>query len=150
MTSILLALDEDKLLYTDDDNNLTLQGVLYGTKIVVDEVETDSLTVAKITVEDSGENTIVGKSVICPVDTTFDLDSNACEEDLENGSDGQTVFVETTSVTTDSHIFITPYGNNEQPVIVSEIEDEKGFTVKAKDVIENMLKFDWFVVESSK
>ncbi|MEN8252492.1 MAG: hypothetical protein ABFQ53_02855, partial [Patescibacteria group bacterium] len=63
------------------------------------------------------------------------------------GGDGQTVFVETEAVTSDSHIFITPYGNDEQPVIVSEIESGIGFKVKARDIIENMLRFDWFVVK---
>ncbi len=143
----LLAIDAEKLVFTDELGSLTLDGVLNVKIIIADVVETSFIEVEELALENYGDNAIVGKSVICPTGTNFDVNEDGCVEVENSESDGQTVFVETEVVTGDSYIFLTPYGNDEQSVIVSEVQDGIGFTVKAKNIIENMIKFDWFIVK---
>ncbi|XLQ20013.1 MAG: tail fiber protein [Candidatus Moraniibacteriota bacterium] len=159
----VLALDVDKLIFVengvltqstvDGDGNeiiadvidLTLEGLLSVKKLVAQEIE-----INKLTVESQEDDSIVGKSVICPEDTSYDEADDDCVVDLESESDGQSIFVATEAVTNNSHIFVTPHGDVEQLVSVSEIQDGVGFIVKVKDAITNMIKFDWFIVEGSE
>jgi hypothetical protein len=134
MTNILLALDEDKLLYTDDDSNLTLQGVLYGTKIVVDEEETGSLIVDDVQFETTGDAAIAGQGIIETGETEVIIDTKAVESD--------------------SVVLVTPKQNMSQSLAVSEIicddsdENCTGFKASMAEMLDAPVIFNWLVVNS--
>jgi hypothetical protein len=118
MTTILLALDEDKLLYTDDKGDLTLEGVL----------SVKMLQVEGMIITGQEEYATIGESVI--------------------NKDSLDVFVPTRAVKNNSRIFITPKGGIvTQTMSVSQIDEDSGFHVTVAENVDEDVLFDWFIIE---
>ncbi|MEA3323127.1 MAG: tail fiber domain-containing protein, partial [Patescibacteria group bacterium] len=140
----ILTIDPDKLLYTNTDPEgnitLTLDGIMLVGTLRADNIETNRLTMRADDV-----NSTVGKAIICPVMQTYDSEIGECI--VDDLGDGKSIFIRTTSVTGDSHIFITPHGDIEQLLSIAQIRDGEGFVVKTKEIVEKMTLFDWMIVD---
>jgi hypothetical protein len=136
MTTILLALDEDKLLYTDDDGDLTLEGILNVSKIVADEIVTGTLVLDDMQIILDSDAAIAGHG-------TFQKESAVVD-------------ITTAAVTKNSLVFVTPYNAPAQALSVSEITcnevgyECEGFVVSRSDDIDEKLEFSWFIVNEKQ
>ena len=83
-----------------------------------------------------------------PIDEDNDwIDDNTNEPIVNNG---RTVTIETTAITDNSKIFVTPKISLDYSLSVSEIVDGESFKVKIKNSTEEDIEFDWWIVEASK
>ncbi len=110
----------------DKDNNVDL----LGGKLTATIVETGALVIDVI----DPDAATAGVDSIMPVAT-------------DPGSDGKSVFIKTTAVTSDSRIYVTPIGSTKNQVpFIDSVKDGKGFTVSVDDPVLVDLRFNWLIV----
>ncbi len=118
-----LLINADHLVFTDDEGNVTINGIL-----AIDRVETEEVVTQKIIVREIAEDeSIAGTATI--IAGTYD------------------VFVPTRTVTSRSRIFVTPRGLVEKTLGVTSVDDRSGFHVSIVGSASENITFDWFIVE---
>ena len=118
LMKFFLSINPNTLVYTDSENNLTIDGMVNAGSIVVDGI----VITGKEKDATIGENKIV--------------------------ADENEVFIETTAVKENSRIFVTPKGEAiTQTISVSRIDEGEGFYVIVAELVTESLEFDWFIVE---
>ena len=118
-------------VYTNNAGDLTLEGVLDGTIIIAESIETSNLSTDSMQVEMTGGAAIAGQGTFKDGTTTADI--------------------KTTAITSKSLVFVTPYNDLAQSLAVSQIncdEDDEnctGFMVSRTETDKELL-FNWFIV----
>ncbi|MEA3322870.1 MAG: tail fiber domain-containing protein, partial [Patescibacteria group bacterium] len=136
LAAMMIALDEDKLIYTDDAGDLTLEGVINVVTVVADEVITDALVASSLQFTNDGDAPIIGQGTI--------------------GADTSEVVVDTTAVQSDSIVLLTPQSPLTQSLAVSQINCDDnddnctGFKVELSETIDESIGFNWFIVSAKK
>ncbi|EKE19170.1 MAG: hypothetical protein ACD_9C00113G0003, partial [uncultured bacterium] len=97
-----------------------------------------------INVQDDTAKTI-GQAEILKI--AKDEDKNGIDD--VNGSDGKTVFIQTTAIVEHSKVFITPKVATEQSLAVVELLPGEGFQVSVKNIVSDNVQFDWMMVEEA-
>ncbi len=137
LKNMMIALDADKLVYTDDAGDLTLAGVLNVATIVADVIETSELNVDSVQVEVMGKAAIAGQGMI--------------------GADNtKEITIKTTAIQSDSMVLLTPQSPLTQSLAVSQINCDDnddnctGFKVELSETIDESTGFNWFIVNAKK
>lgn len=131
LTDLLIALDEDNLLYTTDEGGLTLAGVLNATKIIADDIETDALTTGKFAVMEDEDSQHIGSVVIK-------------EGTLE-------ISIQTTDVRANSHVFVTVKDADRSIFAhVENIIDGESFVIGLNQESDEDVQVDWWIVDVIK
>ncbi|MEA3323391.1 MAG: hypothetical protein U9Q12_04160, partial [Patescibacteria group bacterium] len=132
LTSMMIALDADKLVYTDDEGNLTLSGVVVADKVIADSVETNTFAISDdIVDEDDGKEvnaSSIGTAIIPAGETEF--------------------VVNTQAVVKGSRVFVTPKKALNQALAAEDVEWGESFVVKLLELHDTDIEFDWFIVGS--
>ncbi|MEA3323382.1 MAG: hypothetical protein U9Q12_04110, partial [Patescibacteria group bacterium] len=145
LMDFFIAINPDTLVYTDDQGNLTIEGVMSVVKLVAGEIETEKLTIA------NNENETIGVTTFCPVN--YKLVGVECTEDTseDNENDGKNVFVESDIIDETTTIFTTFENNPGTSNWVEKSKDENGefngFTINLEDAVEKAVKVNWWIVE---
>lgn len=127
-----------KLLLGYDSENPS--DVSIAGKLKVASIEAGKLVV---TITDENARTI-GEGTILKV--AKDEDNDGIDDDTK--SDGKTIFIETTAVSENSKIFVTPKVATVESLAVTEIKNAEGFTVSVKNLVDENVAFDWVIIES--
>ncbi len=143
MTSILLVLDEDKLVYTDDAGDLTLEGVINTTTIIADEV-----IAGRFVINNSDEAPMTGVDTICKIETVKQDGVCIPQSEVDDETiqiDYKSTFVKTSAIKENSRVMVTPHA----PVAIGvvSIDVDKGFEVQIDNAKEDDVVFDWFIVD---
>jgi len=150
LNDFFLAVDGSQFMkFVKMADNINATGLLNG-KLKIEEVETDGVKTAQITIINKDEDApTIGTAVITPVEVDEDEDGI----DDKTDSDGKSVIVETGAVSETCKIF-TSFENN--PGSFSWVEktfDEEsgeytGFKIMLSQPVSEEVKVDWWIVES--
>ncbi len=118
-----LLINPERLVYTDDENNLTIAGIITATRIETVELITQKLVI-NTTKED--ESTI-GTAVLKAGDTEVVVDTNNISE---NGK-----------------VFIMTHKPLQHIIAVTKVIDKEGFVVEIYEEYDKDIEFDWFIFD---
>jgi hypothetical protein len=129
----LLAIDAEKLVYTNADGDITLSGIT-----TVDILKAQAIQTNKITINDT----------LTQEDENGD-DVNAASIGTETIVAGETaVDVESRAITENSRVFVTARNESAVSTNLTVVEITDGScSVALPDALEEDLTFDWFVVQ---
>jgi hypothetical protein len=116
--SDLLAINAEDLVFLNEDEGLTINGITTMKEISAE----------KLIITGEEDDAIIGVAAIAK--DTYD------------------VFVETKAVRKESRIFVTARGNViTQPLSVTSIDEKNGFHVTVAAPVDESLEFDWMIVQ---
>jgi hypothetical protein len=142
----------------NDVKTLTLNGLMNVDILKADSIETnkmnvdilkaDSIETNKLTISNTDDQ-IVGVAIVCPVGESV-IDGK-CEKTENSISDGKSVQIKSNVITENTVIFTSFENNPGTSSWVEKTKDEDGnwdgFSINLNEVVENLVKINWWIVE---
>ena len=149
--AFFLAVDGPQFMkFVGMADNINATGLLNG-KLKIEEVETDGVKTAQITIINKDEDApTIGAAVITPVEIDEDEDGI----DDKTGSNGKSVEVNTKAVSETCKIFTSFENNPGSSSWVEKTFDEEdnytGFKIMLSEPVSEEVKVNWWIIESAE
>ncbi|MFA5986944.1 MAG: tail fiber domain-containing protein [Parcubacteria group bacterium] len=145
-----ILINPERIVYTDEKNGLTINGIIVADKIVAQEVEAGKLTITR-----SGDDATTGTATICPKDMIVDT-SGKCETNTDSDakvSNGKDLFVKSDFINENVAVFMSFENDPDTTSWVEKVKSDDGdeytgFKIRLRDAVTDKVVVHWWIVDA--